>query len=266
MTFWLVDMFWKPFENLDRVNLYHAWRVFLKFERTFEIWTSTPARFQSSCRSFPWWYKAIFLYITALTIIHYIIAMVFRVSVNASFSEGFLEKCWRFHSNGGHFKEEFILGNTGYKYVTWIDCKSKFDFWFFWGKQIHVTCEDPTESMTVIPANISGLPRYKNLWSFLCFVTIMFVLSFVLTSLFSLFYVTREGVGFYTEDEPIFRRRSAHTTPNDSFLKAGLKRFRKDSPVLLPYSTLRLVWHTLQTSFAQFSFLGQSHQSHLCLI
>ena len=32
---------------------------------------------------------------------------------------------------------------------------------------------------------------------FLCFVTIMFVLSFVLTSLFSLFYVTR-----YTEDEP----------------------------------------------------------------
>ena len=28
---------------------------------------------------------------------------------------------------------------------------------------------------------------------FLCFVTIMFVLSFVLTSLFSLFYVTRVG-------------------------------------------------------------------------
>ena len=32
---------------------------------------------------------------------------------------------------------------------------------------------------------------------FLCFVTIMFVLSIVLTSLFSLFYVTREGNGFF---------------------------------------------------------------------
>ena len=31
---------------------------------------------------------------------------------------------------------------------------------------------------------------------FLCFVTIMFVLSFVLTSLSSLFYVTREGDRF----------------------------------------------------------------------
>ena len=31
---------------------------------------------------------------------------------------------------------------------------------------------------------------------FLCFVTIMFVLSIVLTSLFSLFYVTREGDRF----------------------------------------------------------------------
>ena len=31
---------------------------------------------------------------------------------------------------------------------------------------------------------------------FLCFVTIMFVLSFVLTSLFSLFYVTRVGDRF----------------------------------------------------------------------
>ena len=31
---------------------------------------------------------------------------------------------------------------------------------------------------------------------FLCFVTIVFVLSFVLTSLFSLFYVTREGDRF----------------------------------------------------------------------
>ena len=31
---------------------------------------------------------------------------------------------------------------------------------------------------------------------FLCFVSIMFVLSIVLTSLFSLFYVTREGGRF----------------------------------------------------------------------
>ena len=31
---------------------------------------------------------------------------------------------------------------------------------------------------------------------FLCFVSIMFVLSVVLTSLFSLFYVTREGDRF----------------------------------------------------------------------
>ena len=42
---------------------------------------------------------------------------------------------------------------------------------------------------------------------FLCFVTIMFVLSFVLTSLFSLIYVTREG--FYTEDEPQFASKNS---------------------------------------------------------
>ena len=39
---------------------------------------------------------------------------------------------------------------------------------------------------------IIGLPRCKTCEVFLCFVTVMFVLSFVLTSLFSLFYVTRE--------------------------------------------------------------------------
>ena len=38
--------------------------------------------------------------------------------------------------------------------------------------------------------------------------------------------------------------------------KDGLKRFTNDSAVLLPYLTHRLVSHTLQTSFAQFSFLG----------
>ena len=39
---------------------------------------------------------------------------------------------------------------------------------------------------------------------FLCFVAIMFVLSIVLTSLFSLFYTTRERNRFLhcTEDEP----------------------------------------------------------------
>ena len=37
--------------------------------------------------------------------------------------------------------------------MTWIDCKSKFDFSDA-DIYIHATCEDPTESMTVIPANI----------------------------------------------------------------------------------------------------------------
>ena len=55
----------------------------------------------------------------------------------------------------------------------------------------------------------------------------------------------------------IFLRRSAHTTPNESSLKDGLKRFTNDFAVLLPYLTHRLVSHTLQTSFAQFSFLGR---------
>ena len=54
-----------------------------------------------------------------------------------------------------------------------------------------------------------------------------------------------------------FLRRSAHTTPNDSSLKDGLKRFTNDFAVLLPYLTYRLVSHTLQTLFAQFSFLGR---------
>ena len=36
----------------------------------------------------------------------------------------------------------------------------------------------------------------------------MFVLSIVLTSLFSLFYVTREGDRFYAEDEPFFFLRA----------------------------------------------------------
>ena len=49
--------------------------------------------------------------------------------------------------------------------------------------------------------NRSGKPLrvylgVKTCEVFLCFFTIMFVLSFVLTSLFSLFYVTREGDRF----------------------------------------------------------------------
>ena len=40
--------------------------------------------------------------------------------------------------------------------MTWIDCKSKFDFSDA-DIYIHATCEDPTESMTVIPANIQKM-------------------------------------------------------------------------------------------------------------
>ena len=50
-----------------------------------------------------------------------------------------------------------------------------------------------------------GLPRCKkNCEVFLCFVTIMFVLSIVLTSLFSLFYVTCEGDRFLNRGWAIF--------------------------------------------------------------
>ena len=61
------------------------------------------------------------------------------------------------------------------------------------------------ETLTGAPKNLVeepgqplwGLPRCKKTCEvFLCFVTIMFVLSIVLTSLFSLFYVTREGDRF----------------------------------------------------------------------
>ena len=137
-TFWLVEMFWKPFENLDRVNQYHAWRI---------SWEMLTIPFK-----------------------------------------------WR----------TFQRGKTGYKYVTWIDCKSKFDF-----SEADIT---------------------RNLWR-----------------------------PHRVYDRTSRYKYSAHTTTNDSFLKAGLKRFTKDLPELLPYSTLRLVWHTLQTSFAQFSFLRQPH-------
>ena len=53
-----------------------------------------------------------------------------------------------------------------------------------------------------------GLPRWKNLWSFLCFVAITFLGSIVLTSHWPLcvhcFTSLVSFTGFYTEDEPIF--------------------------------------------------------------
>ena len=53
-----------------------------------------------------------------------------------------------------------------------------------------------------------GLPRCKNLWSFLCFVAITFLGSIVLTSHWPLcvhcFTSLVSFTGFYTEDEPIF--------------------------------------------------------------
>ena len=47
--------------------------------------------------------------------------------------------------------------------------------------------------------SLASIPVYLDVRTcevFLCFVTIMFVLSIVLTPLFSLFYVTREGNRF----------------------------------------------------------------------
>ena len=47
-------------------------------------------------------------------------------SVNASFLEGFPEKCSTFHPNAGHYKEEFEFSFQSRKYwsrVTGIDCK-----------------------------------------------------------------------------------------------------------------------------------------------
>ena len=52
------------------------------------------------------------------------------------------------------------------------------------------------EEIFLMQSSFGGLPRCKNCEVFLCFVAITFVLSIVLTSLFSLFYVTREGDRF----------------------------------------------------------------------
>ena len=46
-------------------------------------------------------------------------------SVNASFSERFLEKCPTFHSHVGHYKEKFECSFHSWKFcsrVTWVDC------------------------------------------------------------------------------------------------------------------------------------------------
>ena len=50
--------------------------------------------------------------------------------------------------------------------------------------------------MELVQYIITGLPRVKTCEVFLCFASIMFVLCIVLTSLFSLFYVTCEGDRF----------------------------------------------------------------------
>ena len=50
------------------------------------------------------------------------------LSVKASFLERFPEKCSTFHSNAGHYKEEFDGSVPSRKYwsrVTWIDCNGK---------------------------------------------------------------------------------------------------------------------------------------------
>ena len=68
---------------------------------------------------------------------------------------------------------------------------------------------------------------------FLCFVTIMFVLSIVLISLFSLFYSLVKVTGSYTEDEPIFEKPR-------SFRKRKFEhaRFKKLKPMAAPSTGL----------------------------
>ena len=58
------------------------------------------------------------------------------------------------------------------------------------------------KTLSLIWSNIWVYLGVKTCEVFLCFITIIFVLSIVLTFLFSLFYVTRERNRFYTEDEP----------------------------------------------------------------
>ena len=66
-------------------------------------------------------------------------------------------------------------------------------------------CQEEVRVKHKIKSSLASANGFKRVYLgvrtcevFLCFVTIMFVLSIVLTSLFSLFYVTREGNRFLT--------------------------------------------------------------------
>ena len=89
-------------------------------------------------------------------------------------------------------------------------------FFIFLSQTLQASCEDLTESMTIIPA--------------------------------------------------IFLRRSAHTTPNESSLKEGLKRFTNDFAVLWPqvgftYSSdvVCTIFFLRATSFCRFQFFLIGH-------
>ena len=62
-------------------------------------------------------------------------------------------------------------------------------------ENIHLFKDDLCKQAQIAKALLTGF-GVRTCEVFLCFVTIMFVLSIVLTSLFSLFYVTREGDRF----------------------------------------------------------------------
>ena len=117
------------------VNPGHAWTIFLKFERSFEIYMSVlkiANEISEFPYKFPWLIDGIkqwiFLYIAKLNISRITsVSKVFWIffSVYASFSERFPEKYPTFHSHVGHYKEKFECSFHSWKYcsrVTWIDC------------------------------------------------------------------------------------------------------------------------------------------------
>ena len=63
-------------------------------------------------------------------------------------------------------------------------------------EKLELCCDVRNRVMTGKRAQTGVYLGVKTCEVFLCFVTIMFVLSIVLTSLFSLFHVTREGDRF----------------------------------------------------------------------
>ena len=86
---------------------------------------------------------------------------------------------------------------------------------------------------------------------FLCFVTIMFVLSFILTSLFSLFYVAREGDRFLHRGwAHLLGRRKA---------EGGLQ-----TPIKPPFSRLSCIKGSWLPLFSQLScdFLGMERRNN----